>query len=84
MLLSPKCAHYESGFCAHVAGAREVVPEGLQRGSLVRRRSGLVAVQRVRSVPRGPAATAHPHHQDKAGAPGLGPSPTPLYTPVSV
>lgn len=38
----------------------------------MRRRRGLVPVQRVRAVSRGPAEPLHQHaHQDKTGAPGL-------------
>lgn len=54
------------------SGSRAPVPERFQRGRLVWRRRGLVPVQRVRVVSRGPAESLHQHpHQDKTGTAGL-------------
>ncbi|MEQ2305943.1 hypothetical protein AMECASPLE_003159 [Ameca splendens] len=68
-------------------------PEGLQCGSIMWRRSGLIPVQRIRVVSRGPAKSLNQHsYQDKTGTPGLEiffggrrtdnkPSPPPLPPP---
>lgn len=54
------------------SGSRAPLPERFQRGRLVWRRRGLVPVQRVRVVSRGPAESLHQHpHQDKTGTAGL-------------
>lgn len=61
-----------------LAGPGEAVPEGFQRGCVLRGWRGLLPVQRVRALPGGAATAAHPHRcPDKAGAPGLGPASVP-------
>lgn len=67
------------------AGPGEAVPEGFQRGCVLRGWRGLLPVQRVCALPGGASAAAHPHHcPDKAGAPGLGPASVPSRSPVAL
>lgn len=55
-----------------LAGAGASLSEGLQCGRVLRRRRRLLAVQRIRAVPWGPAESVHEHaHQDKTRAVGL-------------
>lgn len=67
------------------AGPGEAVPEGLQRGCVLWGWRGLLPVQRVRALPGGAAAAAHPHRSpDKAGALGLGPASVPTRGRVAL
>lgn len=53
-------------------GSGAPFPKRFQRGGILWRRCGLVPVQRVRVVSRGPAESLHQHsHQDKTRTPGL-------------
>ena len=61
--------------CPLPSGYGASLPERFQRGGVMRRRRGLIPVQWVRVVSRGPAESVHQHaHQDKTGTPGLEPS----------